>query len=173
VRGKRIETVDGDTRLFTSGECTIRVRAVRPDDRDFVLAQVVRLAAFGTPPGRTSAEIVEGEARTLRAFFDAPDGPDTLIIAEADNRPSGFVLLEEKQDYFTLNRHGHIGILVVTREGEGRGIAAALIRAAEAWARSRGHQSLTLNVFEGNRRARAVYEHSGFRPDTVKYLKTL
>ena len=83
------------------------------------------------------------------------------------------MFLEEKQDYFTLEPHGHIGILVVTREAEGRGAAAALMRAAEAWARSRGHQILTLNVFDGNRRARTLYEHFGFRPDTVKYLKTL
>jgi hypothetical protein len=54
----------------------ITVRDARPSDRDFVLTEVVRLAAFGTPPGRTANEIVEGEARTLRAFFDAPDPPD-------------------------------------------------------------------------------------------------
>ena len=151
----------------------ISVRSARADDRDFVLLEVVRLAAFGVPPGRTAVEIVEGEARTLRAFFDAREPRETLLIAEADGRASGFVFLEEQQDYFTQHTHGHIGILVVTREAEGRGAGGALMRAAEAWARSRGHESLTLNVFDGNRRARALYEHFGFRPDTVKYLKRL
>jgi len=151
----------------------IRVRTARPDDRGFVLAEVVRLAAFGVPAGRTAEEIVEGEARTLRAFFEAGGAGETLLIAEADGRASGFVFLEEKQDYFTLKQHGHIGILVVTREAEGRGAAAALMGAAEAWARSLGHHTLTLNVFDGNRRARTLYERFGFSPDTVKYLKTL
>ena len=123
------------------------------------------------PAGRTAEEIVEGEARTLRAFFEGGGAGETLLIAEAEGRASGFVFLEEKQDYFTLEQHGHIGILVVTREAEGRGAAAALLRAAEAWARSRGHHTLTLNVFDGNRRARTLYEHFGFRPDTVKYFE--
>jgi GNAT superfamily N-acetyltransferase len=151
----------------------ITVRVALPSDRGFVLAEVVRLAAFGTPPGRTAGEIVEGEARTLRAFFDAPHAPETLLIAEEDGRPAGFIFLEEKQDYFTLKTHGHIGILVVTREAEGRGVAAALMRSAEGWARARGYETLTLGVFEDNRRARTVYEHFGYRPDTVRYLKRL
>jgi GNAT superfamily N-acetyltransferase len=151
----------------------VSVRAVRPNDRDFILEAVGRLAAFDTPEGRTTVDIVEGEARTLRAFFDRSDASETLLVAEADGRASGFIFLEEKQDYFTLETHGHIGILVVTREAEGRGIGAALMRAAETWARRQGHAKLTLNVFDGNRRARTLYEHFGFRPDTVKYLKTL
>jgi GNAT superfamily N-acetyltransferase len=151
----------------------LTLRPADTADREFVLAAVHRLSAFGVPEGRTRAEIVEGEARTLRAFFDQPDAPETLVIAESDGQASGFVFLEEKQDYFTLERHGHIGILVVTREAEGRGVGAALMRGAEEWARSRGHAKLTLNVFDGNRRARTLYEHFGFRPDTVKYLKSL
>jgi GNAT superfamily N-acetyltransferase len=151
----------------------VSVRAAREDDRDFVLQAVARLAAFGAPAGRTREEIVEGEARTLRAFFNRPDAPETLLVAEGDGGANGFIFLEEKQDYFTLETHGHIGMLVVTLEAEGRGVGAALMRAAEAWARRLGHSKLTLNVFDGNRRARALYEHCGFTSDTVKYLKTL
>ena len=151
----------------------LTVRPAAAGDREFVLKAVHRLSAFGVPAGRTRDEIVEGEARTLRAFFDRADPSETLLIAGADGLSSGFIFLEEKQDYFTLETHGHIGILVVTREAEGQGVGAALMRAAEAWARSRGHGKLTLNVFDGNLRARTMYEHLGFRPDTVKYLKPL
>ena len=152
---------------------SVDVRAARPDDRRFVLEAVFRLGAFGLPPGRTPHEIVEGEARTLRAFFDAAEPPDTLLIAEAEGEPLGFVFLEEKQDYFTGARHGHIGILAVTTTAEGRGAGSALMRAAERWARERRYPSLTLNVFDANQRARGIYEHFGFRPDTIKYLKPL
>lgn len=149
------------------------IRPARADDRGFVLAATARLSAFGVPHGRTAPEIVEGEARTLRAYFDAISPPETLLIAENGGLPSGFVFLEEHDDYFTLATHGHIGILIVAGGAEGRGIGAALMLAAEAWARSRGHATLTLNVFEGNQRARALYERSGFRPDTIKYRKAL
>ncbi|MEO7272383.1 MAG: GNAT family N-acetyltransferase [Vicinamibacterales bacterium] len=149
------------------------IRPARPDDRGFVLATTARLSAFGVPHGRTAPEIVEGEARTLRAHFDAASPLETLLIAERDGTPSGFVFLEEHEDYFTRAIDGHIGILVVAEQAEGRGVGAALMVAAEEWARSRGHSSLTLNVFEGNQRARALYQRAGFRPDTIKYRKAL
>jgi GNAT superfamily N-acetyltransferase len=152
---------------------TIDVRPVRPDDREFVLSATARLSAFGAPRGRTREEIVEGEIRALGVFFDRSDPPETLLVAEAGGRRAGFVFLEEKEDYFTGERHGHIGILAVSAEAEGRGAGGALVRAAEAWARGRGYARLTLNVFDGNLHAREVYEHLGFRPDTVKYLKIL
>jgi GNAT superfamily N-acetyltransferase len=158
---------------MTTPAGTATIRPAHAGDRGFVLAATGRLSAFGVPPGRTAPEIVEGEARTLRAHFEAARPLETLLIAECNGSPSGFVFLEEHEDYFTLASHGHIGILVVAEGREGRGVGAALMAAAEEWARSRGHTSLTLNVFEGNARARALYERSGFRPDTIKYRKAL
>ena len=81
--------------------------------------------------------------------------------------------LEQVQDYFTLESHGHIGLIAVAEEAEGLGVAAALMREADAWAIGRGYAKLTLSVFEDNTRARQLYEHFGFRPDTIRYLKLL
>jgi len=151
----------------------IRVRSARGGGRTFVLETAARLAAFGPPAWRTPEELVEGEARTLRDFFESPDDGSRLLIAEAGDSRVGFALVEELRDYFTLERHGHVGILAVTAGAEGRGAGGALLRAAEAWSRDRGFRSLTLNVFSGNRHARAVYEHLGFEEDTVKYIKRI
>jgi GNAT superfamily N-acetyltransferase len=149
------------------------VRAARGADRTFVLETAARLAAFGPPAWRTVEDLIEGEARTLRDFFESPDDGSKLLIAETGDRRLGFALLEELRDYFTLERHGHVGILAVTEGAEGHGVGGALIRAAEAWARDRGYKTLTLNVFSGNNHAREVYEHLGFEPDTIKYIKPL
>ena len=151
----------------------LRVRGARGTDRTFVLDTAARLAAFGPPRWRTAEEVIEGEARTLRDFFESADEASRLLIVEAGDERLGFVLLEELRDYFTLERHGHVGILAVTEGAEGRGAGGALIRAAEAWARERGYRTLTLNVFSGNSHAREVYEHLGFESDTVKYIKGL
>jgi GNAT superfamily N-acetyltransferase len=151
----------------------MRVRSARGSDRTFVLETAARLAAFGPPPWRTADQIIEGEARTLRDFFESADDGSRLLIVETAEQRLGFALLEELRDYFTLERHGHVGILAVTKSGEGRGAAGALLRAAEAWGRDRGYRTLTLNVFSGNEHARAVYEHLGFEADTVKYIKAL
>ena len=151
----------------------IRVRSARGGDRAFVLDTAARLAAFGPPSWRTPEELVEGEARTLRDFFESPDDGTRLLIAETEDGRVGFALVEELRDYFTLERHGHVGILAVTAAGEGRGAAGALLRASEHWARDRGFRTLTLNVFSGNDHARAVYEHMGFEEETIKYTKRI
>jgi len=157
----------------SSSARTIRVRPARGNDRAFVLDTAARLADFGPPAWRTPEELVEGEARTLRDFFESPDDGTRLLIAESADGRVGFVLVEELRDYFTLERHGHVGILAVTAGAEGRGVGGALLRAAEGWARDRGFKTLTINVFSANHHARAVYEHFGFEEDTVKYIKRI
>jgi len=174
TRGKRSESVIANESVSHDPvRSVMRVRGARDADLTFVLETAARLAAFGPPRWRTVDEIVEAEARTLRDFFESSDEGSRLLIAEEGQQRLGFALLEELRDYFTLERHGHIGILAVTDGAEGRGAGGALVRAAEAWARERGYRTLTLNVFNGNSHARDVYEHLGFEPDTIKYIKAL
>ena len=149
-------------------------------DRDFVIDTARRFAAFGPPPWRSALEIVAGEVRCLDDFFDrrtldhAGDraGP-ALLVAEHSAEPIGFAFLEPAVDYFSGEMHGHVGMIAVTEAAEGRGAGAALMRAAEDWARARGYPKLTLNVFEGNRRARDVYERFGYQVETVRYVKPI
>jgi GNAT superfamily N-acetyltransferase len=153
---------------------TIAIRPAGPDDRAFALATVQRLGAFGPPPWRTPEEIGEADARVVRAFFEKPPEGTALLVAEsAAGEPLGFLFLETLRDYFVGEQHGHVGILAVAEPAEGRGVGGALMRAAEAWARKRGYRRLTLNVFDGNTRARAVYAHLGYEPETLKYVKFL
>ena len=63
--------------------------------------------------------------------------------------------------------------LAVAPEAEGRGAGRALMGAAEAWARARGHRRIALDVFAANGRARAVYGRLGYEEDTVKMIKDL
>jgi len=64
-------------------------------------------------------------------------------------------------------------MIAVAETAEGRGAGAALLRAAEEWTRAQGYGTLTLNVFEGNQRARRAYEREGFCVETLKYVKHL
>jgi RimJ/RimL family protein N-acetyltransferase len=150
----------------------MKIRPARPEDRAFVTAAAQRLAAFGPPPWRRAEEIVAREAQVLASFFEAPAAGSALLIAESpEEERLGFAYLERSTDYFTLEEHGHISMLVATEAG--KGVGGALLRAAEAWARERGYRKLTLTVFAGNESARAVYEHLGYAPETLRYLKVL
>jgi len=153
---------------------SVRVREARPEDRAFVMEAAERLGEFGPPPGRTAGEIVAGETRTLARHFAAPSPTESLLLAEdASGRRLGFAFLEGALDYFTSEPHGHVGILAVAKSAQGTGAGKALLAAAEDWSRARGFRRLTLNVFEGNRHARDVYEHVGFSPETLRYVKRL
>jgi GNAT superfamily N-acetyltransferase len=151
----------------------IAIREGTAADRDFVIDTARRFAAFGPPPWRPEAEVVAGEVRCLDDFFDGRLKGPMLLIAEDDGTPAGFVFLEPAVDYFSGERHGHLGMIAVTAEAEGRGAGGALMRAAERWARDCGYSKLTLNVFEGNQRARQVYERFGYQVETVRYVKVL
>ena len=151
----------------------LTIRGAVAADRDFVIETARRFAAFGPPPWRTPHEVVAGEVRCLDDFFDGGMQGSTLLIAEDGGRPAGFAFLEHQTDYFTGTRHGHLGMIAITEAAEGRGAGAALLRAAEDWARAHGYGKLTLNVFEGNARARRAYERAGFQVETLKYVKGL
>ena len=162
-----------DSRCVDGIRVTVAIRPAGPGDRDFVLATVGRLGDFGPPPWRTPEEIGEADARGLRTHFESPARGSALLVAEADGTPVGFVYLEVLSDFFDRKEHGHVSVLAVAEAAEGRGAGAALMRASEDWARGRGYRKLTLNVFEGNARARSVYAHLGYRPGTMKYVKFL
>jgi GNAT superfamily N-acetyltransferase len=151
----------------------ISVRAGTTQDHDFAVATARRFASFGPPPWRTEVEVVEGEVRCLDDYFDGRMPGCALLVAERDGERLGFAFVEPHVDYFTQIEHGHLGMIAVAETAQGTGAAAALLDAAERWARGRGYATLTLNVFDGNSRARAFYEKSGFRVETVRYTKPL
>ena len=76
-----------------------------------------------------------------------------------------------ERDYFVDMPVGHVVDIAVTKAGEGRGIGRALLDAADRWAESNGYPWLTLHVFEGNDRARHVYEKHGYVPEWTRMLK--
>jgi GNAT superfamily N-acetyltransferase len=157
-----------------TSHAAIQIRAAREDDRGFLLGLLPRLAEFPIPPWRTGAEIIAGEERTLSAALtQLPADADLLVAIDPEGTRLGFVYIETETDYFRGEPYTHIGILAVDRSGEGTGVGRALIEAAEEHARRRGDPLVTLNVFEANTHARAVYERLGYHPEVVRYVKTI
>lgn len=152
----------------------ILIRAATARDGEWILPLSARLHDFGPPPHRPRAEMDAAVAEAIGSALESP-GPDWVVFAaeDADRRPLGFVHVHTARDFFTGEEHGHVSDIVVTAAAEGLGVGRALMAAGEGWSRARGHRLLSLNVFEGNRRARSLYERLGFASDTMKLVKVL
>ena len=150
----------------------VRVRPAQAADRPFVLGLVPELHAFGPPPWRDPRVMHEVDEGVIGAALDGDFDDAIVLVAELDGVPVGFIHLCEEDDYYT-GPCAHVGDVVVTERARGRGVGRALLAAGESWARERGYDLLSLNVFLGNARARALYEELGFNPETVRHVKVL
>ena len=152
----------------------ITIRPARASDRDWILSQAPRLHDFGPPPWRERGVMDRAVTASIDGGLTAPGPDQTVLVAEgAQGDLLGFVHLHAAIDFHTGERHGHVSDIVVAPEAEGRGVGAALMAAAEDWARGRGFRLLSLHVFADNARARTLYERLGYRLDIVKMIKTL
>jgi ribosomal protein S18 acetylase RimI-like enzyme len=152
----------------------ITIRPATAADEPSLLRLTNRLSAFPVPHWRSATEIAVSDHHLLLGALAIPAPETSLLVAEeAAGHPLACILTTTRVDYFTHEPHAHVEVLAVDAAAEGRGIGRALMDAAEGWAISRGYRRITLNVFATNDRARAVYEHLGYEPETLRYHKLL
>jgi ribosomal protein S18 acetylase RimI-like enzyme len=144
------------------------------DDDEFILGLVPRFVDFTLPAWRRRHECIEGIRKDLGRHLDEQPANSYVFVAEdAEGARAGFIHLQKTQDFFTGRGNCHISDLAVAPRHEGRGVARALLGHAEAWAREHQCQLLTLAVFPGNERARALYEAAGYGTDLLRLAKPL
>ena len=150
------------------------IRPATPEDRAFLSQMAERLAHFDAPPAwRTAEQIASGDRRDMLSALDSPPAGSALMVAELGGIRVGCLHVLTKIDFFTERPHGHISVIAVSQTAEGRGVGRALMAWADDWARSLGHDHLTLNLFPANTRARALYEREGFALDMLSMRKDL
>lgn len=142
------------------------------DDDDFILGLTPRFAEFPLPTWRKRHECIDGIRKDLIRHLDDEPANSYLFVAEDDDGDTvGFIHLQKTQDYFTGRTNCHVNDLGVAKSHEGRGVARALMDHAESWAREHRCHLLTLAVFPGNERARALYEKLGYGTDLLRMAK--
>ncbi|SFR88569.1 Ribosomal protein S18 acetylase RimI [Dyella sp. OK004] len=142
------------------------------DDDDFILALVPRFVDFTLPPWRRRHECIAGIRKDLARHLEEQPANSFLFVAEDDGGERvGFVHLQKTQDFFTGHTNCHISDLAVAPAHEGKGVGRALLTHAETWAREHRCMLVTLAVFPGNERARALYEANGYGADLLRLAK--
>jgi GNAT superfamily N-acetyltransferase len=76
-------------------------------------------------------------------------------------------------DQATGERQAHILLLYVMPEHRRKGIAGALVRYAETWAKTRGDRQIGLQVFETNLPALTLYQALGYDTQSRWMTKSL
>lgn len=148
------------------------VRPATPQDEAALTALAVRLGECPLPPWRSPDEIATADLRAMMSAVRAGDADNQVFVAERAGVAVGCLHVLTDTDFFG-KRHAHLSVLSVAASEEGSGVAARLMAYAEDWTRARGLPMISLNVIDGNVRARRLYERCGFKPEIVRYVKPL
>lgn len=153
-------------------DATIDIRLARADDDEFILGLCDRLVEFDLPAWRKRNECAQGIRDDVeRHLNEQPAGSHLFVVEEEDGKRVGFLHLQTVTDAVTPAQNCHISDLAVAPGCDGRGIGSALLAFAERWARQHRCRHLTLAVFPGNARARALYERHGYGIDLLRMAK--
>ncbi|HET6911808.1 MAG TPA: GNAT family N-acetyltransferase [Rhodanobacteraceae bacterium] len=152
----------------------LRIRVADAGDDAFILSLVERFVDFELPKWRKKSDCAAGIRRDIRhALETAPPGEALFIAEDKHGERVGFMRLQKTRDFFSGKGNCHISDLAVAHGHDGRGIGRALLDHAHAWAKKQRCTLITLAVFPGNLRARALYERNGFGADLLRMAKPL
>ena len=152
----------------------IRIRSATASDGDAMLALMPRLAEFDIPDSRDPEHLYRDDAALLREWI-AGDTDDCIVhVAEdGDGAILGLTLVRLRPEALSHEPSSHLEAIAVSKEAEGKGIAKALLAAAEVEAMRQGAQTMTLHVISTNTRARGFYERSGYDGEMIRYIKSI
>lgn len=138
----------------------VRVRPPLPTDAPALAALAGEL---GYP---TSAEALLGRLAALH-----PTDAAVLVSTDPDDRPTGWCHVEMRRTLVEPMSALIVGLVI----GEGHrsaGIGAALLAAAEAWARARGCTRLVVATRITRERAHRFYAREGYEVSKTSYFLT-
>lgn len=144
---------------MTRLESGVAVRVARPKDE----AGLARLDAAAWTPASGFPSVIERVNDPFFTFFTDDSPPGAHLVAELDGRLAGYIRVKPVTP---LRENAHVlGIvgLAVAPGSRRRGVASALLAAADQHARARGARKLSLRVLSSNETAMRLYERHGFQ----------
>jgi len=151
-----------------------RVITPGPEHRPGLLELLPRLAAFDLPKRRNPEDLWQGDAKLLENWYA---GKEPLLhvrcVVGSDNQIAGLALFSLRDELMSGAPSAHLEALAVSAEHEGQGVASALLNACHERARELGALSMSLHVFNTNKRAQALYAHKGYEPELQRCIKWL
>lgn len=151
----------------------ISIRNATKDDYDFIFSLSEMLATQAKLGWHSEETLIRFQDRYIEETLEETEGNIATFIAEVDGQPAGFIHMHEGTDELSLESITHVPLLAVSPSIQGKGLGQLLMKEAEAWAKSKGHRLVHLEVFANNVEARAFYQKQGFREETLILVKPL
>lgn len=118
-----------------------------------------------------------GDSAASRRYWHTRQPRDLGLVAEADGVPVGMIELwlrrpRDRRGARIPSVNADLGI-VVAPDWRGRGVGTALLRAAEAWARTQGAERMILDLSSANTGALRLYERLGYEVHALNMDKEI
>ena len=150
-----------------------RIRDANVADGEAMLALMPRLADFDVPASRNPRHLYEDDARLLQRWLDGQEECLVQVAVTDEDAVLGFTLVRLRPELLSHEPSAHLEAIAVEQSAEGKGVAKALLDAAESCALGCGALTMTLHVFASNKRARNFYDRSGYDGELVRYIKKI
>ena len=150
----------------------MQIREYAPADRDAVMALAPRLTE-GKAPWRDDDAWLAAVCGWIADAAESAGTPGNAVFVAVDGDQVVGVVHAAERTHFTGQVDAYVGELVTAAGQERRGIARALMAAAEEWAAARGLDYLTLETGMLNHAARAFYQALGYAEEDIRLTKQI
>lgn len=155
-RARLIDSMGFITACLSQNADSLRIRAYRPEDVDYVVSRHRELYHKDYGFNAVFADYV---GKTVTAFQSNRDSnKEQMWLAEWGGKPAGAVAIVRASDAVAQLRW-----FFVDPEARGRGVGGELIGTALAFCRERGYGSVILWTVDRMTSARRMYAERGFR----------
>ena len=137
---------------------SVRIRPARHSDQDALIA--LERAAWTPQSGFPS--VIQASSLPGARFFSEHNPPQIHLVAEIDGAVIGYIRLKPPTTLLENAHVLHVSGIAVHPGARRRGVAAALLSAAEPFARNCGAVKISLRVLGSNGPAMALYERLGY-----------
>lgn len=164
---------NGDSNKITISD-NVSVRAMKNSEKEIILNMTERFTEFELMEWRNLDDLKQAQYRLLQeSFVHKNENDDFYVAVDNYDKILGFLHVTNNIDFFTGEEQGYVSSIVVSTNGEGRGIGRKLMQKAEDWAISKGYKKIVLNVFAKNERAIKFYEKLNYQNEVIKMVKEL
>lgn len=149
------------------------IRFAQLGDLEAMCALLPRLGNFELIPKRDAADLWQHDAKLLEDHLRGKAEQCFAQVAVQQDTVVGLTLVTMQPEFMSHKPSGHLEAISVAASAEGGGVGKALLNAAEAEAKARGAQAMTLHVYHSNRRAAGIYERRGYHSEIERCTKWL